>query len=66
MVWEKESLDRQKAQEAQDAAYEALADKLPRIAPTAPPRASEAELCNLYTFTDYHLGMPRLARRGRR
>ena len=56
LVWEKESLDRQKAEEAREAAYAALSAKLPRIASTAPPRASHADLCNLYTFTDYHLG----------
>lgn len=57
LQWERESLDRQKAVEAQQAAYEALAANLPRIAPTAPPRASEGDLCNLYTYSDYHLGM---------
>lgn len=57
MEWVKESLDRQKAAEAQQAAYEALAAKLPRIAPTVPPRATEGHLCNLYSYFDYHVGM---------
>jgi len=57
MEWEKTSLDRQKAAEAQQAAYAALAAKLPRIAPTAPPRASEGHLCTVYTLTDAHIGM---------
>jgi hypothetical protein len=57
LVWEKESLDRQKAAEAQQAAFEALSAKLPRIAPMAPPKAVVDDLCNLYTFTDYHMGM---------
>lgn len=56
MEWEKTSLDRQRAKEAQEAAYAALAARLPRIAPTAAPGATVADLCNLYTFTDYHLG----------
>jgi hypothetical protein len=56
LVWEKESLDRQKAEEAREAAYAAMSAKLPRIASVTPPRASQSELCNLYTFTDYHLG----------
>ena len=56
MEWEKTSLDRQKAAEAQQAAYAALAAKLPRIAPTAPPRASEGHLCTVYTLTDCHVG----------
>jgi hypothetical protein len=57
MEWEKTSLDRERALEAQRAAYAELAAKLPKIAPTAPPRASEAHLCNLYTYSDFHLGM---------
>jgi hypothetical protein len=56
MEWVKESLDRQKAAEAQRAAYEALSAKLPRIAPAAPPRASEGHLCTVYTLTDCHVG----------
>jgi hypothetical protein len=56
MEWVKESLDRQKAAEAQQAAYEALSAKLPRIAPTMPPRACEAALATVYTLTDCHVG----------
>lgn len=56
MEWVKESLDRQKAAEAQQAAYEALAATLPRIAPTVPPRATEGHLCTVYTLTDCHVG----------
>jgi hypothetical protein len=57
MEWEKTSLDREKAAEAQRAAFEALAADLPRLAPVAAPGAVNGDLCNLYTFTDYHLGM---------
>jgi hypothetical protein len=56
MEWVKESLDRQKAAEAQQAAYAVLAAKLPRIAPVAPPRASEGHLATVYTLTDCHVG----------
>src|SRR5690348_5645600 len=56
MEWVKESLDRQKAAEAQQAAYAALAAELPRIAPTPPPRASESLLTTVYTLTDCHVG----------
>jgi hypothetical protein len=57
LEWVKESLDRQKAAEAQQAAYAVLAAKLPRIAPTVlPPRASEGHLCTVYTLTDCHVG----------
>jgi hypothetical protein len=57
LEWVKESLDRQKAAEAQHAAYAVLAAKLPRIAPTVPPRTSEGHLCNVYSYFDYHVGM---------
>lgn len=56
MEWVKESLDRQKAAEAQQAAYAVLAQELPRIAPTAPPRATEGHLATVYTLTDCHVG----------
>jgi hypothetical protein len=55
--WVKESLDQKRAEEARQAALEALQEKLPRVAPTKPPKAVNDDLCNLYTFTDYHLGM---------
>jgi hypothetical protein len=64
MEWVKESLDRQKAAEAQRLAYAALASKLPRIAPTAPPRASEGQLATVYTLTDCHVGMLAWRREG--
>jgi hypothetical protein len=56
MEWVKESLDRQQAAEAQQAAYAVLAAELPRIVPTVPPRASEGHLCTVYTLTDCHVG----------
>jgi hypothetical protein len=55
--WVKSTLDAQKAQEAQQAALLALAQEIPRIDPLEPPATSLEALCNLYTFTDYHLGM---------
>jgi hypothetical protein len=54
--WVKSSLDHEKAQEARKLAFEALVADMPRCLPVAPPEAVLAELCNLYTFTDYHLG----------
>jgi len=56
LVWEKESLDRQKAKEAQEAAYAALAAKLPRTPPSKAPKACKANLCTVYTLTDCHVG----------
>lgn len=64
LVWEKESLDKEAAEAAREAAYEAMAGKLPRYAPVAPPKAVHDDLCNLYTFTDYHLGMLAWAEEG--
>jgi hypothetical protein len=55
--WTKTSLDRQRAEEARQAAFEAMAADLPRAKAVAPPGAVSGDLCNLYTFTDYHLGM---------
>jgi hypothetical protein len=57
MEWVKESLDRQKVAEAQQAAYAALAAELPRPNPVAPPELCDELLCNLYTYSDFHLGM---------
>ena len=56
MEWVKESLDRQRAAEAQQAAYAALAAELPRNAPVAAPRAAEGHLATVYTLTDCHVG----------
>lgn len=56
MEWEKTTLDRQRAEEARQAAYAALAADLPKLAPVAAPAATQADLCNLYTYTDFHLG----------
>lgn len=57
LVWEKESLDKEKAEEARQAAFDAMAAKLPRAPAIDAPRACNDDLCNLYTFTDYHMGM---------
>lgn len=39
------------------AAAEALAEDIPRLDPLERPGFTLTKLCNLYTFTDYHLGM---------
>lgn len=56
LEWERTDIDRQKAAEAQQAAYAALSAKLPRIAPTKAPQGCEAHLCTVYTLTDCHVG----------
>jgi hypothetical protein len=35
----------------------AMAERLPRAKPVRAPKAGNAKLCNLYTVTDYHMGM---------
>lgn len=57
LQWTKTSLDDQKRQELQRAAYEALAAELPRVSPAAAPEDTLAALCNLYIMTDCHMGM---------
>ena len=56
MVWEKESLDRQKAEEARQAAFESMAAKLPRLKAVITPVRTRAELATVYTLTDCHVG----------
>lgn len=55
--WVKSALDGQRQAELMKAAAEAMAEELPRLAALAAPRATLADLCNLYTFTDCHVGM---------
>jgi len=54
--WVKSSIDQERLEEARREVFEALVADMPRVAPVAPPEAVMADLCNLYTFTDYHLG----------
>lgn len=55
--WDKVKVDDQKRAAAILRAFESAADVLPRLKPVRGPRTSDADLLNLYTFTDYHLGM---------
>lgn len=55
--WTKESLDQKRAEEARQAAFEAMAGELPRIAPVCAPRAANDDLATVYTLTDAHVGM---------
>lgn len=57
MEWVKESPDRQREEEARQAAYKALADELPRAAPVQRPTTYSEALCNLYSYFDFHVGM---------
>ena len=54
--WTKTSLDKERAEEARQAAFEAMAGDLPRIAPVTRPRAANDDLATVYTLTDCHVG----------
>lgn len=55
--WVKSSVDADRQAELFKAAMEAMAEDIPRLAPVAKPLLTNADLCNLYTITDYHAGM---------
>ena len=55
--WVKTSADDLAMQQAMQAAYDAMAGELPRQLPIPAPIAGNAELANLYTLTDSHVGM---------
>lgn len=63
-TWERQSPADQAREEAFKAAYEAAAASLPRLPALPRPAASLAALANLYTVTDFHLGMQAWAREG--
>lgn len=61
-TWERQSPDNVEREAAIRAAIAAVTEELPRLAPVpAPDRAGRgalaASLCNLFTITDYHVGM---------
>lgn len=55
--WVKSSLKHEALLEALREAVDALKEEIEPVDPVAAPGMTEAALCNLYTFTDYHLGM---------
>lgn len=55
--WVKSQLDEQRRQEIIRQAFEAMANEVPRLAPIDCPSHVDANLCNLYTLTDCHVGM---------
>lgn len=55
--WVKSSLSHQALLDALREAVDALKEEIVPVAPINAPGFTEAALCNLYTFTDYHLGM---------
>lgn len=57
LQWVKTRLDDQKVEAALVAAIEAMAEEMPRAAKVKKPKNYKSHLCNLYTFTDCHIGM---------
>jgi hypothetical protein len=55
--WVKASLSHEALVDAMREAVEGFKGDIEPASPIVAPAASEEHLCNLYTFTDYHLGM---------
>ena len=55
--WVKSKLDDQKFTEHVKAAIEELSREIPRAKPAEQPSHTHDKLCNLYTFTDCHVGL---------
>jgi hypothetical protein len=55
--WVKASLSHQALADAMRDTIAGFKDEIQPVAAIAAPATSEEHLCNLYTFTDYHLGM---------
>jgi hypothetical protein len=55
--WVKSSADEERRIEIVKEAFAAMADELPRIAPSATQMVHIKALCNLYVMTDCHVGM---------
>jgi hypothetical protein len=55
--WVKSGADEQRRTEIIKEAFEAMADELPRVAPSPRPDVHVDQLCNLYVMTDCHVGM---------
>lgn len=56
-TWERQSPDREAMRAAMLEVVESLKEDLPKAEAVTAPGVVNADLCNLYTFTDYHLGM---------
>ncbi len=62
--WVKTDIDPHHVAEAREAAIQALAADIPRVAPLPAPTQSLADLLALYTLTDGHVGMRAWHREG--
>jgi hypothetical protein len=57
LQWVKTKADEEARAKLIEAAFAAAAETLPRAAPVTAPGNVQRQLLNLYTITDYHLGM---------
>lgn len=55
--WQKLDMDAVKRQSAQEAAFQAMCEKLEPLAPVAGPAITDSDLITVYTLTDCHIGM---------
>lgn len=55
--WVKSSADQERREQIIKDTFAAMAEELPRIAPSARPDVHVDHLCNLFTLTDTHVGM---------
>jgi hypothetical protein len=55
--WVQQRPDAEQQREAMQAAFDAMAADLPRVAPIDAPKSVNRDLANLYTLTDSHVGM---------
>lgn len=55
-VWERQQPDRDAMQQAMRDFIEGMKGEIDRAEPVKAPDLINADLCNLFTFTDYHLG----------
>lgn len=56
-TWERQLPDQERLLEALRDAIGAMKDEIAPLPPVTAPEALMSDLCNLYTFTDFHLGM---------
>jgi hypothetical protein len=54
--WQRQHPDAAQAEVAMQAAFDAMAESLPRVRPRAAPAHGNADLLNCFVITDFHLG----------
>ena len=57
LVWEKSDVDKERQVELIREIIKGMAAEVPRLPALSKPTLTNDKLCNVYTFTDYHMGM---------